>query len=87
MNFPRPYEVVAPLTVFEVLRGLRRPDRRKIEEFLQRLVRQPSLPGDFEAPSDDGKIHRVKIVGNWLVSYWSDDAVREIRFTNLEAIE
>lgn len=87
MNVPRPYEVVAPLTVFEVLRGLRRSDRRKIEEFLQRLVRQPALRGDFEVPTEDDKVHQVKIVGNWLVSYWSDHAVREVRLTNIEAIE
>ena len=87
MNLPRPYEIVVPLTVFEELRGLRRADRREIEDFLQRLVRQPSLSGDFEAPADDGRVHQVKIVGNWIVSYWSDHAAREIRVTNTEVIE
>jgi hypothetical protein len=32
-------------------------------------------------------MHQVKIVGNWLVSYWPDHATREIRLSNLEPIE
>ena len=66
---------------------MRRTDRRKIEEFLQRLIRQPSLPGEFEAPADDGRVHQVKIVGDWRVSYWIDHAAREVRVTAIEAIE
>jgi hypothetical protein len=87
MSFPRPYEVVAPLTVFEVLRSMRRPDRRRVEDFIQRLVRQPSLSGDFEAPAEDGSVHQVKMVGDWLVSYWADHAVREMRLSAIERIE
>ncbi len=87
MKLPRTYEVVAPLATFEVLRGLRRTDRRKIEDFLFRLSRQPSLSGDFEAPADDGRVHQVKVVGDWLVSYWPDHAVREIRLSEIEHIE
>lgn len=58
-----------------------------VEDFFQRLVRQPSLPGDFEAPADDGRVHQVKIVGDWLVSYWPDHAVREVRLSAIERIE
>jgi len=81
------YEVVAPLATYEVLRGLRRSERRQIEDFLFRLTRQPGTSGDFESPADDGRMHQVKIVGNWLVSYWPDHALREIRLSNLEPIE
>ena len=81
------YEIVAPLTVFEAVRTIRRSDRLQIEEFLHRLTRQPSSPGDFEAPADDGRTHQVKIVGDWLVSYWPDHAVREIRLSGVETIE
>lgn len=81
------YEIVAPLTVFEVLRALRRPERRMIEDFLLRVAHHPSLAGDFEAPAEDGRIHQVKILGEWMVSYWVDDAVREVRITSIEGIE
>lgn len=87
MSLPRPYEIVAPLTVYEVLRSMPRPGRRRGEEFLHRLSRQPSLPGDFEFPAEDGRIHQAKAVGAWLVSYWPEHAVREIRFSGLERIE
>ena len=87
MSLPRPYEIVASLTVYEVLRSMPRGDRRRVEEFLHRLTRQPSLPGDFEAPAEDGRMHQAKIVGDWLVSYWPDHAVREIRLSGIEVIE
>jgi hypothetical protein len=87
MKLPRPYEIVAPLTVYEALRSMPRADRRRVEEFLHRLARQPSLSGDFEAPAEDGRMHQAKTVGDWLVSYWPDHAVQEIRFSGLERIE
>ena len=87
MSFLRPYEIVAPLTVYEELRGMPRADRRRVVDFLQRLTRQPSLPGDFEAPAEDGRAHQVKTVGDWIVSYWPDHAAREIRLSGIEEIE
>ena len=84
---PRPYEIVAPLTVYEVLRRMRRLHRQDVEHFLHRLVDRPALSGDFEAPADDGRIHQVKIVGGWIVSYWIDHAACEVRVTSLEFIE
>ncbi|MBL9202526.1 MAG: hypothetical protein JNL39_18590 [Opitutaceae bacterium] len=87
MNLPRPYEIVAPLTVYEVLGSMPRASRRRVEDFLQRLTRQPLLPGDFEAPAEAGRIHQAKAVGDWLVSYWPDHSVREIRLSGIEQIE
>ena len=87
MSQPRPYEIVAPLTVYEVLRSMPRSDRRRVEDFLHRLTRQPSLPGHFEVPAEDGRTHQAKAVGNWLVSYWSDHSAREIRLSGIERIE
>ena len=87
MSLLRPYEIVAPLTVYEELRGMPRADRRRVEDFLFRLTRQPSLGGDFESPASDGRMHQTKTVGDWIVSYWPDHAVREIRLSGLEPIE
>lgn len=76
-----------PLTVYETLRTLRQEDRRRVEALLQQIARQPSLSGDFEAVAEDGRIHQVRVVGDWMLSYWIDHAVREIRVSNLERIE
>ena len=83
----RAYDLVAPLTVYETLHAMRPAVRRPIEELLQRLGRQPGLPGDFEAIAEDSRTHQVKVVGNWMLSYWIDHAVREVRISNLERIE
>jgi hypothetical protein len=87
MSLSRPFEIVAPLTVYEALRKMPRQDRRRIEEFLHRLARQPSLPGDFETPAEDGRLHQAKVLGDWLISYWPDDASREIRLSGIERID
>ena len=87
MNPPRPHEIVAPLTVYEVLCGMHRSPRREVEIFLHRLADRPALSGDFEAPANDGRIHQVKIIRSWMVSYWVDHAAAEVRMTSLEPIE
>jgi len=87
VNLSRPYEIVAPLTVYEVLRGMHRSQRREVEYFLHRLADRPALQGDFEAPADDGRIHQVKVVRGWMISYWGDHAACEMRVTSLEPIE
>ena len=83
----RAYDIVAPLAVYETLRTLRPVTRRRIEDVLHRLSSQPGLPGDFEAIAEDGRIHQVKVVGDWMLSYWIDHGAREVRVTNLERIE
>ncbi|HEY8933239.1 MAG TPA: hypothetical protein VIM44_08010 [Rariglobus sp.] len=87
MNPPRAYAVIAPLSLYDTLRGLSRPRRRLIEDFLHRLARHPALRGDFEAPGEDNRVHQVKMIGDWLISYWIDHPAREIRVTSLEPIE
>jgi hypothetical protein len=87
LKLPRPYEIVAPLAVYEVLGALPRVQRRLVENFLHCLARQPGLTGDFVVPMEEGRTHQAKVVGRWLVSYWADHAVREIRVTGLELIE
>lgn len=87
MNPIRPYEIVAPMTVYEVLRTLSRSDRRRTEEFLGKLTRHPSTCGDFECPAEDGRVHQAKTLGNILVSYWPDHFAREIRLTGIERVE
>ncbi|MBI2510823.1 MAG: hypothetical protein HYV96_02490 [Opitutae bacterium] len=84
---PRAYEIVAALSVFETLRLMRRPDRRPIEAFLATLVIRPDLSGDFQAPGEDGRAHKVKVIGRWMLSYWIDHGAHEIRLTNLELID
>lgn len=83
----RSFDIVAPLTVYETLQTLRPTQRRPIELLLQQLARQPTLPGNFEALAEDGRIHQVRVIGDWMLSYWIDHAVCEIRLTNLERIE
>ena len=87
MKALRAYDIVAPLGVYQLLRTLGRSPRREIELFLYRLALQPGLPGDFETPAEDGRTHQVKMVGRWLVSYWIDHAVREVRVTGIEPVE
>jgi hypothetical protein len=83
----RPYEVVAPLESYKSLRAIRAAERRAIEDFLSRLARVPGQHGDLEMTGDDGRLHQVKFIGRWIISYRADHAVREIRVTGLEPLE
>lgn len=83
----RAYDIVAPLAVYESLRTLRPATRRRLEDVLHHLARQPDLPGDFEANAEDGRIHQVKLATDWMLSYWIDHAACEVRVTNLERLE
>jgi hypothetical protein len=83
----RAYEIVAPWSVYDELKAVRPAIRREIGHFLHRLCRETDLTGNFEASADDGRIHQVKVFGNWMVSWWVDHPMREVRLTTIERVE
>jgi len=44
-------------------------------------------PGDFQQRDTAGRLHEVALIYDWLVTYWTDHAVRELRIVNLEQVE
>ena len=61
--------------------------RRRLLEVLDEVKRSPFRAGDFQQRDAAGHLNEVLLIGDWLVTYWSDHAVAEIRVVDLEPVE
>lgn len=59
-------------------------DRRQALALITRLCRFPNRSGDAPLPQGDGRDLRILTEDNLVVSYWVDDAVREVRIVTIE---
>ena len=55
-------------------------------DLLYRLAASPHQPGDFHEPDDTGRAVQFLLLGNFLISYWPDDAVKELRIVEIESM-
>ena len=66
------------------LLALRARNRQRLLAALDALAANPHQKGDFEANDDTGRSIQVKVVGAFLVSFWADAFVKELRIINIE---
>jgi len=64
--------------------GPSRPQPPTTSSRLEALAANPHQKGDFEANDDTGRSIQVKVVGAFLVSFWADAFVKELRIINIE---
>jgi len=69
------------------LAAVSRSQQRRLGVILDGLKTVPFRSGDFQQRDAAGRLHEVALIDNWLVTYWSDHAVRELRIVSLEQIE
>ncbi len=59
--------------------------RRKLAaRVIDRLCRFPERLGDCPIPGPDGRDNQVLLRDGLLLTYWIDDAAREVRIVNIE---
>jgi hypothetical protein len=58
--------------------------RRQALTIIARLCRFPNRSGDSPLPQADDRDLRILSEDNLVVSYWVDDAVREVRIVTIE---
>jgi len=58
-----------------------------LEKFFDLLAKAPSSSGDFQEIDDSGRQHESKVIEDMIVTWWVDQAVREIRIVEVEPIE
>lgn len=64
-----------------------RSEQRKLAVILDDVKAAPFRPGDLQERDAQGRVNEVLVVGEWLVIYWPDRAVREPRVVRLERVE
>jgi hypothetical protein len=83
----RPYEVILHERAWAALAATRGAEIRRLLGRLDEVKAEPFRRGDFEQRDASGRINEVVLLGNWLVTYWSDHAVTHIHVVDLERAE
>jgi hypothetical protein len=63
-----------------------RAEQRQLALILDGVKAAPFRTGDLQERDVQGRINEVLVVGNWIVTYWPDHAVRELRVVRLEQV-
>jgi hypothetical protein len=58
----------------------------EIEIWVSRIERAPATRGDYAEWDDDGRELQVVVLGAVVVTYWTDDAAREVRVVRIEPL-
>jgi hypothetical protein len=82
-----PYELVLSETAAMTLATATRSAQRKLAAILDDVRAAPFSAGDLEERDSQGRINEVVVAGDWLITWWRDDAVREVRIVRIERIE
>jgi hypothetical protein len=78
------YELVFSRATAESFAALPKTRQRQAAVALDGLRSLAHVQGDFQQISADGRIHEVHLLGEWLLTTWTDHAAREIRVLALE---
>ena len=83
----RAWKVVVNDKAVEFLLGCRAPARRTVLGFVEKLRNHPQFAGDFVESDDTGRALQVKVHGQFLITFWVDHAVKEIRIVEIEPVD
>jgi hypothetical protein len=80
------WQYVLNETSLQFLLSCRRRDRDQLIHALERLTRNPAQRGDWVAKDSTGRSIQIKRIGRFLISYWADPYVKELRLVNMEYV-
>lgn len=83
MRKSTPYDPVLSGRASAYLIGLSKNSQRKVIALLFQLAETPSQIGDYSSRDDKGRDVQHILIGEWHVSYWADDAARELRIVEI----
>jgi hypothetical protein len=78
------YRWVAHQQAVEFVLRLPSARRRYLIEQLDRLVNDPFQEADATLEEPTGRTLQLKIAGPFIITYWADHAVKEIRIVAIE---
>ena len=80
------YTYAVDRSVVEVSLSLPKVEREKLARAFHQLAGDPFQTGDSELPRPGRPPFRVTRFGHWLVTWWTDHPVREVRIVAIERI-
>lgn len=81
-----PYTVTVDAAVLDTYATASRRIRRELRKAIARLADDPYMRGDTRFRSDIGNDVERRQFAQWIVTYWSDHAVREVRIVDAERL-
>ena len=78
------YEVILHAQAWHVLAAAKGADRLELLHIIDQIAANPFRAGDLQQIDSGGRTNEVVLLGGWLVTFWADHAVREIRVVALE---
>jgi hypothetical protein len=73
-------------TVMAVFTDRSRRERDDLLKIFQALAESPYQTGEWRQKTKSGRELQVKRFGKWLVTFWLDDPVREMRIVDVKKI-
>ena len=77
---------VADDTVLESFASRNKREREDLLRIFKSLAASPYQKGDWRQKTKSGRELNAKRFGKWLVTYWLDDPVREVRIVDVKKI-
>lgn len=66
--------------------SLNKRRQRGLIQLLEQLARYPSQIGDYSLTDDTDRDVQFLLLGDYLIAYWPDHAVREFRIVDIEEV-
>jgi hypothetical protein len=80
------WKIVLDEEALGFLLACRIAERRKLFTALESLKKNPYQPGDFIEQDDVGRPLDVKVFGSYLITFWRDSFVNELRVVEIERV-
>lgn len=80
----RRYSYAVDDSVLEFFSSSTKREREQLMRIFLALADDPFQKGDYVERSASGREVQVKRFGKWLITYWPDDPVTELRIIDLQ---
>lgn len=80
---PAGYSYVLAEAADDFARRLPSAEQRRLAIALRLLASNPARSGDYTTKDGSGRVLQNLLIDDWVVTYWPDHAVKEVRITDV----
>lgn len=81
------YKFVLHENAFRFALATRAAQRKHLSAFFRTLAEDPYRRGDFQETDANGREMEVTLHGRFLITYWTDHAVKEVRISRIDFVK